>query len=66
MMTQAEQIVHALRRGWHSYADLEALRVSTCPWRRLSESGARYLRKGEVIRRKTGADGLVRIKVERA
>lgn len=65
-MTQAEQLIRAIRRKAMTYGDLEALRVSTCPWRRLSESGHLYLRPGEQIVRKVGRDGLVRIGVVRA
>lgn len=66
-MTQAERIVTAIRRTRRgmTYLEMEALRVSTCPWKRLSESGHRYLRAGEQIVRKTGADGLVRVQIVR-
>ena len=64
-MTQAEQLIRAIRRKAMTYGDLEALRVSTCPWRRLSESGHRFLRPGEAIVRRVGVDGLVRIGIAR-
>lgn len=66
-MTQAEQIVNALRasRRGMTYLEMEALKVSACPWKRLSEAGHRYLRKGEQIVRRTGRDGLVRVCVVR-
>ena len=60
-MTQAEILVRAIRRKAMTYGDLEAMRVSTCPWKRLSESGHLHLKPGERIVRKTGKDGLVRI-----
>ena len=60
-MSQAEILVCAIRRKAMTYGDLEALRVSTCPWKRLSESGYMHLKPGEVIVRKVGKDGLVRI-----
>ena len=60
-MTQAETLVKAIRRKAMTYGDMEALRISTCPWKRLSESGHLYLRPGEQITRKVGRDGLVRI-----
>ena len=60
-MTQAEQLVKAIRRKAMTYGDLEALRISTCPWKRLEEAGHRFLRDGEQITRKVGRDGLVRI-----
>ena len=60
-MTQAEQLVKAIRRKAMTYGDLEALRISTCPWKRLDEAGHRFLEPGEAIVRKTGRDGLVRI-----
>ena len=62
-MTQAETLVKAIRRKAMTYGDMEALRISTCPWKRLSESGHLYLRPGEQITRKVGRDGLVRIGV---
>lgn len=67
-MTQAAQLIAAIRqskkRGM-TYGELEALRVSTCPWRRLIESGHRYLRGGERLERRKGIDGLVRFVVTR-
>ena len=65
-MTHAEQLIRALRKGWHTTGDMEALRVSQCPWKRLGESGKRFLRPGERIACKTGADGLKRWKVVKA
>ena len=62
-MTQAEILVRAIRRKAMTYGDLEALRVSTCPWKRLQEAGHRFLKDGEQIVRKVGSDGLVRIGV---
>ena len=65
-MTQAEILVKAIRRKAMTYGDLDALKVSTCPWKRLEEAGHRFLRPGEAIVRKVGRDGLVRIGVKRA
>ena len=65
-MTHAEQLIRALRKGWHTTGDMEALRVSQCPWKRLAEAGHRFLRQGERIACKTGADGLKRWKVVKA
>ena len=62
-MTQAEQLIRAIRRRAMTYGDLQALKVSTCPQKRLGESGHLYLRPGEQIVRKVGRDGLVRIGV---
>ena len=66
-MTQAQIIVNAIRRARRglTYLELEALKVSTCPWKRISESGHRWLKAGEQIVRKTGADGLVRVQIVR-
>ena len=64
-MTQAEQIVRAIRRKPMTWGEIEALRVSTCPWVRLAESGHRFLRDGEQITRKVGRDGLVRIGIDK-
>ena len=65
-MTHTEQLLAALRRKWHTWGDLEALRISACPWRRLSESAHRYLKAGERIERRTRADGLLELRVTRA
>lgn len=65
-MTQAHLLVNAIRRRPMTYLELEALKVSACPWKRISESGHRWLKAGEQIVRKTGRDGLVRIAVVRA
>jgi len=64
-MTHAEQLVRAIRRRAMTYGDMEALRISTCPWKRLEESGHRYLKPGEQIVRKPGKDGLLRIGIAR-
>lgn len=62
-MTQAKKLIQAIRKRkakGMTYGELEALRVSTCPWRRLQESGDRHLREGEVLQRLPGEDGLIR------
>lgn len=64
--TQAERLLGALRRRWMTWGDLQALRVSTCPWVRLGESAQRYLRQGERISKRTRADGLVEMRVVKA
>jgi hypothetical protein len=63
-MTQAEKLIRALRRGWHTYGDLQALRISTCPWVRLNTTGWKYLKSGEYIERKV-IKGLMRLRVVR-
>jgi hypothetical protein len=68
MSTQAAQLIAAIRRTrgrGMTYLELEMLRVSTSPWKRISEAGHRFLRAGERITRRTGRDGLVRIVVAR-
>lgn len=65
-MTQAERIVAAIRRKPMTWGEIEALRVSTCPWVRLKESGHRFLNAGETIVRKVGDDGLVRVSIAAA
>ena len=62
-MTQAARLVEAIRSRPLTYLELEALKISSCPWKRLAESGYRHLMLGERIERKTGLDGLVRIGV---
>lgn len=67
-MTQAQRLISAIRqsrsRGM-TYLELELLRISSSPWKRLSESGRRHLHPGERLEVKTGADGLKRFVVER-
>jgi len=67
-MTHAAQLIQAIRaagRRGLTDGDLEVLRISACPWKRLSESGHRYLRKGEQLVRKVGGNGLKRWVVAR-
>lgn len=62
-MTQAAQLIQAIRRAGKrgmTYGELEALRISTCPWKRLEESGHKHLRGSENLVRTIGRDGLVR------
>jgi hypothetical protein len=65
MKTQADKIICELRKGWHTWGDLLRSGVSQCPWKRLAEAGHKYLRPGEKLQRKVGADGLLRIRVAR-
>lgn len=67
-MTQAAKLIAAIRRrkAGMTYLELEALKVSTCPWRRIGESGHLYLRAGERLIRKVGRDGLKRFAIVRA
>ena len=67
-MTQAERLISHIRKArtkGMTYLELELLRVSSSPWRRLSESGHLYLRAGESLARKTGRDGLKRFVIVR-
>lgn len=64
-MTHTQQLLAALRRRWMTWGDMEALRVTTCPWKRLGESAHRYLKAGERIERRTRADGLLELRVVR-
>lgn len=63
-MTQAEQIIRELRSGWRTWCQLERLWIQA-PWKRLAEAGHKFLKPGERIERKTGADGLIRLRVVR-
>lgn len=56
-MSQGMQLIAAIRRKAMTYGDLLALRVSTCPHKRIAEVAHRL--QGERIVRKTNADGLV-------
>lgn len=64
-MTQAARLIEAIRSkpNGMTWGDIEALRISTCPWVRLAESGHRHLRPGERIEHVPGDDGLVRVRV---
>ena len=66
-MTQAALLIQHIRAAKSqgmTWGEIEALRISTCPWVRLAESGHRHLRQGERLGRRTGSDGLVRVLVE--
>ena len=68
-MTHAQQLVMAIRQAGRrgmTDGDLEVLRISACPWKRLGESGHRYLKRGEQLVRKLGKNGLKRWAVVRA
>lgn len=67
-MTQAAQLTQALRRGWHTWGDLQALRISTCPWARLISEGGleRNLVAHETLARRIRDDGIVEMKIIRA
>ncbi len=66
-MTQCEQLIRALRRRPMTYGDLLALRVSTSPWKRLSEAAHLYLKPHESLDRfKRQCDGLTVFKIVRA
>lgn len=65
--TQAAQLVAALRKRPMTYGDLLALRVSTSPWKRLSEAAHLYLKPHEKLDRfKRERDGLTVFKIVRA
>lgn len=65
-MTQAERLIKALRCRWFTTGELLDLHISTSPWKRLQESGYKHLRKGEVLKKVKGCDGLLRMKVVRS
>lgn len=58
MKTQAEALFSHLRRRWHTYGDMLSLRVSTSPWKRISE-GLHHLKEGERLEKRTNHKGLV-------
>ena len=69
--TQAQRLIAAIRKAGRkglTYLELELLRVSSCPWGRLrsGERPERFLRPGEKLAKKTGADGLVRFVITRS
>ncbi len=65
-MTQCEQLIRAIRRRPMTYGDLLALRVSTCPHKRLAEAAHQYLRPHEALHRyRRQRDGLTVFKIGR-
>lgn len=64
MKTQAEQLFHHLRKRWMTAGDMLDLHISTSPWKRVME-GAKHLREGERIAKKTNERGLVAYRVVR-
>jgi hypothetical protein len=68
-MTQAHRLIVAIRssgRVGMTALELEQLGISQCPWKRLSESGHRWLSKGERLVSRVGRDGLKRRVITRA
>ena len=65
--TQCARLIAELRKRPHTYGDLLALKVSTSPWKRLSEAAHLYLRPHERLDRfKRDKDGLTVFKITRA
>ena len=68
-MTQGAQLIQAIRKAGRrgmTYVEMECLRISGCPWRRLTERAAESaLRPGERLERGE-RDGLVVFRVVRA
>lgn len=60
--TQAERLFVHLRRRAMTYGDMEALRISTCPWRRLSD-GLHHLKDGEQLVKGVNKEGLTTYRV---
>lgn len=52
------QLLPHLRRRAMTYGDMQALRISTCPWKRLDDQ-AHLLPEGEKLVKGTNKDGLV-------
>lgn len=61
-LSQGRRLIALLKRRPMTYMQMLALGVSTSPWRRVAEG----LHTGEVIRKRVGADGLVRWSVGKA
>lgn len=62
-MTQAQRIIQAIRAAGSkglTWGEIQVMRLSTCPWVRVAESGHTFLRKGERLASKPGKDGLLR------
>lgn len=70
-MPQAKAIIDAIREAGKAgltWGDIQARRISTCPWVRLMPESRpeRFLRKGERIAVRIGSDGLMRRYITRA
>ncbi len=66
-MSQCERLIRELRRRPMTYGDLLALRISTCPHKRLAEGAHLYLKPHESLDRfKRQCDGLTVFKIVRA
>lgn len=63
-MTKGQQLIAELRRRWMTYGDMQALRISTSPHKRVMEA-LRHLREGESLTKRINLDGLVMWKVVR-
>jgi len=70
-MTQAQMIVERIRTfrringRWPTYGDIAWNVPSVCFWKRLAESGHKWLAKGEKLERDKNRDGLVVFKIVR-
>lgn len=62
--TQAERLFVHLRRKAHTYLEMEALGISSCPWRRILSS-LHLLREGEELV-KGERNGLVTYRIVKA
>jgi hypothetical protein len=62
--TQAERLFVHLRRKAHTYLEMEALGISSCPWKRIKEY-AHQLKDGERIE-KGERNGLVTYRIVKA
>ena len=69
-LTQAARLIAAIRRSRTrglTYGELQALRISTSPHKRLAESAHLYLKAHEVLdRAPRKSDGLVAFRIVRA
>jgi hypothetical protein len=63
--TQAARLAVHLRRKAMTYGEMLGLGVSTCPWRRLTETTG-YLREGESLVRGINSRGLVTFVIRKA
>lgn len=59
--TQGQKLVSILKRRWMTYGDMEDLKVSTCPWKRVKDA----IPEGHALSKRTNANGLIEWRIVR-
>lgn len=58
---QGLTIIDYLKKRWMTYLEMEALKVSTCPWKRVPEN----IPLGWRLEKRTNRDGLIEWRIVR-